>query len=1012
MTAPDHDRVAELFRAASRLAGDARAAYLDDACGGDAALRAEVESLLEHDASDGLERAARAAAADLRELERAATPASYPDRIGSYAVRGVIGAGGMGVVYEAEQDSPSRQVALKVVRPGMATDGLLRRFEHEAQVLGWLDHPGIARIYEAGTADTGHGPQPFFAMELVRGEPIHEFAQRADLGVRERLELVAKVAEAVHHAHQKGVVHRDLKPANVLVGADGQPKVLDFGVARVTDADLELTTALTQAGELVGTLPYMSPEQVAGDPAAVDARSDVYSLGALTYELLSGELPHDVRALPLPEAARRIAEEEPTTLGARDRRLRGDVEIIVGKALQAEKERRYRSADELAADIRRHLADEAILARPPSGTYQLMKFARRNRALVAGVALAFVALLVGAVVSTAQYLDARAGWDAERLQRQAAEENAAAADRVTEFLVDLFEVPDTSVDWGQDVTARELLDRGVRDIAAGLEDQPRIRARLMGTMGRVYGNLGLYEQARPLLEQALAQQRAAGDDERAAQTLRSLGNVERLAGEYADGAAALREARELLLALGGEEHPGYAQVLTGLGGVEVLLGEYASAQAHLERAIELLDARHGPDSLEASFPRASLAQLHARCDRLDEALALAEEVHATRGALLDEEDPDRIAAMQTLALVKYERGDDPGYLELSRAIHDVVTRRLDEDHPQYLGAQHELALALQEAGELQEAERLLLDHLEKARELYGARNPRTAAALHSVGAVQYDLGEHAEAEAHLREALAIREEVMGPEHLDVASTLSVYAALLNYGMRRPQDAIPLYERALAIARAHLGDEQRATVANLLSGLATAHAYTGQYDMAEESFADLVDVYRDMLGPHNEEIAQTLHGLSILRKNAGDIEGALDYAHQVREVHDAILPPGHPDRAFPLDVIARCYIDTDRHAEAETVLHEALTIRRAGLPEDNVHIAESESLLALCLIEREAFEEAEPLLLHALETCRKTYPPGHPQEQFILARVQNLYRHWGKLEEAERYLKLYRGAGGR
>ena len=329
-----------------------------------------------------------------------------PAQVAGYRVVRFIGRGGMGAVYEAEQDNPRRLVALKVIRPGLASRDLLKRFDREAHLLGRLHHPGIAQVYAAGRADDG---QPFFAMELVAGPPLTEYANRHRLDTAARLELLARVCDAVQHAHDQGVIHRDLKPPNILVDAAGQPKVLDFGVARATDADLRATTA-TEVGQVIGTLAYMSPEQAAGDPAALDPRSDVYALGVVLFELLAGRLPYSLQGLPMAEAARVIHERDPDRLGSVNTAMRGDVETIVAKALEKDKARRYASAAALAADLRRFLAGEPIAARPASAWYQFRKFARRNKALVGGVAATFAALLAGlalAVTSARREADLR-----------------------------------------------------------------------------------------------------------------------------------------------------------------------------------------------------------------------------------------------------------------------------------------------------------------------------------------------------------------------------------------------------------------------------------------------------------------------------------------------------------------------------------------------------------------------------------------------------------------------------
>ncbi len=393
-------------------------------------LRREVESLLSHHrpSEEGFDESSLADAVK-GAVQDMLGPQRLPERLGHFRILRAIGEGGMGVVYEAEQEDPRRRVALKVIRPGMVTRSLLQRFRHEAQVLAQLKHPGIAQIYEAGTSDTGAGGQPFFAMELVAGRPLLEHA--ATLRPPGRLELVARVCDAHHHAHQKGVIHRDLKPANILVepGADelGQPKILDFGVARATDADMQTVTMRTDVGQLVGTVPYMSPEQAAGDPADLDFRSDIYSLGIIAYELLAGRLPYPVQGKLIHEAVRVIREEEASRLSSVSRVFRGDVETIIAKALEKDKERRYQSAAELAADIRRHLRDEPIVARPASALYQWRKFARRNKGLVAAVGVIFAVLLISTVVSLRLLVLARAAREDAQTEADVARIAAAAS---------------------------------------------------------------------------------------------------------------------------------------------------------------------------------------------------------------------------------------------------------------------------------------------------------------------------------------------------------------------------------------------------------------------------------------------------------------------------------------------------------------------------------------------------------------------------------------------------------
>lgn len=449
MSSSVFDRAARTFLEARRLAGEERDEFLRRACADDAALREEVERLLVGDAApasfETLGDELRPAVEELFASPPDAAP-RMPERIGRYRVVRVIGEGGMGIVYEAEQESPRRRVALKVLRRQYGSARAIGRFRREAEILGRLQHPGIAQILEAGTTGAGGSEQPFIAMEYVQGRALLDYVGERDPGRRERLELVAMVCDAVHSAHQSGVVHRDLKPSNILVvetGAPGRPasgaggappaagvavKVLDFGVARLTDSDVQAVTLHTTPGELIGTIPYMSPEQAAGDPENLDWRSDVYTLGVILYELLTGRLPQDVRTMLVHEAVRAIREDDPTPAGSVDRSLRGDIETIIAKALEKDKARRYQSAAELAADIRRHLSEQPIAARPASAVYRLRKFARRNKAVVTGVGVAFASMLVVTVMAVRQAIVTEAARRQEQTLRTVADARTAEAE--------------------------------------------------------------------------------------------------------------------------------------------------------------------------------------------------------------------------------------------------------------------------------------------------------------------------------------------------------------------------------------------------------------------------------------------------------------------------------------------------------------------------------------------------------------------------------------------------------
>jgi eukaryotic-like serine/threonine-protein kinase len=435
MTAPTHQRIREVFIEVCDLRGSERASALERLCGDDDALREAVIKLLDRDTTE----------ADLLDEKSVATGAIYgitgetdslvdrqlPAAIGGYRILRVIGDGGMGTVYEAEQRDPQRVIALKVLHRWSTSASLVRRFRRETQVLGRLQHPGIAQIFEAGVHDPGDGsrPVPFFVMELVRGQPLTAYLRSQGCPLRRRLEIFLQICAAVAYAHQRGVIHRDLKPDNILIGEDGNAKVIDFGIATSTSGagHEPATTAHTTPGQVIGTLPYMSPEQVSGDPTRIDARTDVYALGVLLYETLADRLPYDLRDRSLPDAARVIREESHGRLSTVNRLFRGDLETIVTKALEKDPDRRYQSVGDLADDIRRHLHHEPIAARPPSTLYQLSKFASRNRAIVAGVLGIMLALGLGAIAATTFAIDANARAKAERWSSYLARIEAATA---------------------------------------------------------------------------------------------------------------------------------------------------------------------------------------------------------------------------------------------------------------------------------------------------------------------------------------------------------------------------------------------------------------------------------------------------------------------------------------------------------------------------------------------------------------------------------------------------------
>jgi tetratricopeptide (TPR) repeat protein len=689
---------------------DRRNAFLADACSGDEELSREVESILLRATSrEGV--LTGPVWQDLAIGVGAAIPASgphterwLPATIGRYTVLRLIGEGGMGAVYEAEQDQPRRVVALKIIKPGSTSPELLRRFDQESQALGRLHHPGIAQIYEAGTADVGFGPQPYFAMEFIRGEPLGEYAETHHLNARQRLGLLVKVFDGVDHAHQRGIIHRDLKPGNILVEESGQPKILDFGVARITDSDAQATRQ-TEMGQLVGTLAYMSPEQVLANPQELDERSDVYALGVILYELLANRLPYDIGHHPH-EAVRAIREDDPTRLSSISRDYRGDVETIVAKALEKDKARRYPSAAALAADIRRYLADEPITARPASASYQLRKFARRHKTLAAATAVVFGVLVAGIVVSTN-----------EAVRATRAEQTAQA---VNDFLRnDLLAQAGVSVQASSGtkpdahLEVRTTLDRAAARVENRFGSRPDVEAAIRDTIGQTYLDLGLYLQARTQLERALdLYRRTLGIKSRMTlNVIKSLAHIAELQGRYPEAEAILSEALVVQRRVLGPEHP---DTLSSMNFLAALYGDRGSYAQTEELYSQILDIK-----------RRVLGSTHQ----------------------------STLISMANLGLTYEYRGKYEQAEALLSQTLEISRRTLGPEHALTAGLLADLASAYQRQGKYALAEAYAAQALVENRFIFGSEHPITVSSAIDLSVADQSQGKFAQSELLAREAL-------------------------------------------------------------------------------------------------------------------------------------------------------------------------------------------------------------------------------------------------------------------
>jgi tRNA A-37 threonylcarbamoyl transferase component Bud32 len=1065
----DPSRVKSLFLVAADMAEPAeRAAYLARECGDDDALRARVESLLKAD--DALPPQGDAA--------RKAAPEDPDPYIGQtiagrYKVLERIGEGGMGSVFMALQAEPVRRaVALKIVKPGMDSKSVLARFEAERQALAMMDHPNIARVFDAGTTESG---TPFFVMELVKGVPITQYCDRHKLTLRQRLELFVPVCHAIQHAHQKGVIHRDIKPSNVLVALFDDravPKVIDFGVAKAAGRSLTEETLMTGFAALVGTLEYMSPEQASLNNLDIDTRSDVYSLGVLLYELLTGSTPLDrkslgkaaladmlriVREVDAPRPSAKLSSSHALPSLAADRNteparltklMQGEIDWVLLKALEKDRTRRYETANSLARDIQRYLANDVVEARPPSAGYRIGKFVRRHKVEVAAAALLLVALLAGIggttfglvradqqrriaqrALSEAEEAGvqeknraegerlAKLDAEAKRAEAERQERRAWAGEKLAGLRLKHVEEEKRKVEEEKkEVEAQQHIAQAVRNFLQKLlrQTDPLIQANALLRAGESSAKTESNPTIRELLDRSaleLAPERIEASFPNQpllqAELLKTVGDTYRGVGEYDRAIALLVRAVDLWKGHLAPDHPDTLAALSALAAAYLGAGKLPQAIEIFERLRDADVKEFGPDRAETLTALNGLAMAYQAAGKLPQAMEIFEHVRDIQVKTLGVEHPNTLITLNNLALACLAAGGVPQAIQYLQQVHDAQVKKLGADHPATLTTLGNLAAAHRAAGNLPKAVELLERVRDAKTEKLGADHPSTLDTLGHLARAYQAAGKLPEAIALLEHMRDVEEKKLGNDHPFTLDTLGHLARAYQAAGRLPE-ALALFEQVRDRFAEKLGPDHLSTL-NAVNNLAMAYYEDGDFPRAADLLEQVRDVKLRRLGAGHLSTLDTVGRLASAYQASGRLEQATALFEQVRDGYVKKLGPENPETLGIVNNLANAYKAKGRLTEAIALFEQVRDVCAKKLGADHVNTLIVLRNLAGAYQAAGRRPEAIELFERVRDAEAKKFGADHSNTLVTLNNLAAAYQETGRLSEAIKLFEQVRDA---